>query len=97
MKKIIAIYILTLCFITTSCNEEFLDTTDPTRVNADLFYSTPTQLQQALNGVYGQLQGITNSAYIFGEFNTDNTTLDFSPVDRGGAVGWEAFEFSTVN
>ena len=97
MKKIIAIYILTLCCVSTSCNEDFLDTTDPTRVGADLFYQTPTQLQQALNGIYGQLQGITNTAYLFKEFNTDNTTLDFSPVDRGGAVGWEAFEFSTVN
>ena len=80
MKKIIAIYILTLCCVLTSCNEDFLDTTDPTRVGADLFYQTPTQLQQALNGIYGQLQGITNTAYLFKEFNTDNTTLDFSPV-----------------
>ena len=97
MKKIIAIYIITLCFVTTSCNEEFLDTTDPTRVGSDLFYKDLTQMQQALNGIYGQLQGITNTAYLFQEFNSDNTTLDFSPVDRGGAVGWESLEFSTVN
>lgn len=97
MKKLITIYIALFCFVITSCNEDFLDTTDPTRVNSDLFYKNLTQLQQALNGAYGQLQGITNTAYLFGEFNTDNTTLDFSPVDRGGAVGWEAFEFSTVN
>jgi hypothetical protein len=97
MKKLTAIYIITLCLISASCGEEFLDTTDPTRVGSDLFYKDITQLQQALNGAYGQLQGITNTAYLFGEFNTDNTTLDFSPVDRGGAVGWEAFEFSTVN
>ncbi len=47
--------------------------------------------------MYGQLQGITNTAYLFKEFNSDNTTLDFNPLDRGGAAGWEAFEFSTVN
>lgn len=97
MKKLIAIYITLFCLVATSCNEDFLDTTDPTRVGSELFYKDLTQLQQALNGIYGQLQGITNTAYIFQEFNTDNTTLDFSPVDRGGAVGWEAFEFSTVN
>jgi hypothetical protein len=97
MKKLTTIYIITLCLLSASCGEEFLDTTDPIRVSSDLFYKNTTQLQQALNGAYGQLQVITNTAYLFGEFNTDNTTLDFSPVDRGGAVGWEAFEFSTVN
>lgn len=97
MKNLTAIYIIVLCLITASCGEDFLDTTDPTRVGSELFYKDLTQLQQALNGAYGQLQGITNTAYLFGEFNTDNSTLDFSPVDRGGAVGWEAFEFSTVN
>ena len=97
MKNFTALYIIVLCLVTASCGEDFLDTTDPTRVGSDLFYKDLTQLQQALNGAYGQLQGITNTAYLFGEFNTDNTTLDFSPVDRGGAVGWEALEFSTVN
>ena len=74
-----------------------LVTTDPTRIGTDLFYKNETQFLQALNGVYGQLQTITNSAYIFQEFASDNTTLDFNPLDRGGAAGWEAFEFSTVN
>ncbi|TAG75761.1 MAG: RagB/SusD family nutrient uptake outer membrane protein, partial [Runella slithyformis] len=37
------------------------------------------------------------TAYIGQEFMSDNTTLDFNPLDRGGAAGWEAFEFSTVN
>src|SRR5687768_15161454 len=97
MKKLITIYVVIFCLVSTSCNEDFLDTTDPTRVGSELFYKDLKQLQQALNGIYGQLQGITNTAYLFKEFNTDNTTLDFSPVDRGGAVGWEAFEFSTVN
>ena len=72
-------------------------TTDPTRIGTDIFYKTQPQFEQALNGVYGQLQGITSTAYIFQEFTSDNTTLDFNPLDRGGAAGWEAFEFSTVN
>jgi tetratricopeptide (TPR) repeat protein len=97
MKNILIISFITLCLIQTSCKDDFLDTTDPTRINADLFYKDQKQFENALNGVYGQLQTITNSAYIFQEFTSDNTTLDFNPLDRGGAAGWEAFEFATVN
>lgn len=96
MKKIIIFTLLLLGGIQFSC-QDFLVTTDPTRIESGLFFKNTTQLQQALNGVYGQLQSITNTAYIFKEFNTDNTTVDFNPLDRGGAAGWEAFEFSTVN
>jgi hypothetical protein len=96
MKKITILAVAFSCLIQFSCND-FLVTTDPTRVEGSLFFQDQTQLQQALNGVYGQLQSITNSAYLFKEFNSDNTTLDFNPLNRGGAAGWEAFEFSTVN
>ncbi|WP_128544572.1 RagB/SusD family nutrient uptake outer membrane protein [Larkinella soli] len=97
MKKITVIGTLVLSLSQFACKEDFLVTTDPTRIGADLFYKNETQLNQAVNGVYGQLQTITNAAYIFQEFTSDNTTLDFNPLDRGGAAGWEAFEFSTVN
>lgn len=97
MKKLTAISILLLSLMQFSCDDDFLVTTDPTRIGADLFYKDQKQVEQALNGVYGQLQTITNTAYLFQEFISDNTTLDFNPVDRGGAAGWEAFEFSTVN
>ena len=97
MKKIIVLATLFLCLIQFSCKEDLLVATDPTRIGTDLFYKNETQFLQALSGVYGQLQGITNAAYIFQEFQSDNTTLDFNPLDRGGAAGWEAFEFSTVN
>jgi tetratricopeptide (TPR) repeat protein len=97
MKKITSFILVTLCFVQFSCNDDFLTTTDPTRISTDVFYQNQTQFEQALNGVYGQLQGITNTAYLGQEFMSDNTTLDFNPLDRGGAAGWEAFEFSTVN
>ena len=96
MKKITALGIVLISLSHFSC-EDFLVTTDPTRVEDKLFFKNQTQLEQALNGVYGQLQGITSTAYLFKEFTSDNTTLDFNPLDRGGAAGWEAFEFSTVN
>ncbi len=97
MKKITTFSLFILCFVQTACKDNFLITTDPTRISTNLFYKDQAQFEQALNGVYGQLQGITNSAYLFQEFNSDNTTLDFNPLDRGGAAGWEALEFSTVN
>jgi len=97
MKKITATSILLLSLIQFSCDDDFLVTTDPTRIGTDLFYKDQKQVEQAVNGIYGQLQTITNTAYIFQEFTSDNTTLDFNPLDRGGAAGWEAFEFSTVN
>lgn len=97
MNKITAIGIVILCLFQSSCSEDFLDETDPTKVGVDVFYQNEAQVKQALNGVYGTLQAITNSAYLAGEFQTDNTTVDLNPSDRGGAGGWEAFEFSTVN
>ncbi len=97
MKKLTVTGIILLSLIQFSCDDDFLVTTDPTRIDTNLFYKDQKQVEQALNGVYGQLQNITNNEYIFQEFTSDNTTLDFNPLDRGGAAGWEAFEFSTVN
>ncbi len=97
MKKITAIAIITISLFQSSCSEDFLNETDPTKVGVGQFYQNEAQVKQALNGVYGALQSMTNTAYIFGEFQTDNTTVDLNPSDRGGAGGWEAFEFSTVN
>ncbi|QRR00454.1 RagB/SusD family nutrient uptake outer membrane protein [Dyadobacter sandarakinus] len=97
MKKITISGMFLLSLLATSCNENFLNQTDPTKVGVDVFYKDEAQVNQALNGVYGTLQTITNTAYLFGEFQTDNTTVDLNPSDRGGAGGWEAFEFSTVN
>jgi hypothetical protein len=93
------IFILYICFtslLVSSC-KDFLTTTDPTKIGKDRFFKDLSQIDQAMNGVYGQLQGITNTAYLFGEMASDNTSFDFNPLDRGGAAGWEAIEFSTVN
>jgi hypothetical protein len=97
MKNTAIISIILLGLLHTSCSEDFLDQTDPTKVGVDVFYKDEAQVKQALSGVYSQVQALNNSAYLFGEFQTDNTTIDLNPSDRGGAGGWEAFEFSTVN
>lgn len=96
MKKVTILGIaMALCL--SSCSEDFLNQTDPTKVEVDLFYKNEAQVKQAVSGVYSQVQALTNTAYLFGEFQTDNTTVDLNPSDRGGAGGWEAFEFSTIN
>jgi hypothetical protein len=96
MKKITIIG-LGLGLFLSSCGDGFLTETDPTKVGVNLFYKNEAQVKQALNGVYSQVQALNNTAYLFGEFYTDNTTIDLNPSDRGGAGSWEAFEFGTVN
>ena len=97
MKYIIAIISLVFCSVLFSCKKDFLNKTDPTRIGVDIFFKDEAQVNRAINGVYGQLQSITNVNYIFKEMTSDNTTIDLNPSDRGGAAGWEAFEYSTVN
>jgi len=88
---------LICCFAECSCKKTFLDKTDPTQIGTDVFYKNQTQLEQAINGIYGQLQGITNDQWLFNELPSDNTTIDFNPGDRGQAPSIEAFEFWTIN
>jgi hypothetical protein len=97
MKYIIAIISLIFCSVLFSCKKDFLNKTDPTRIGVDIFFKDEAQVNRAINGIYGQLQGINNVNYIFKEMISDNTTIDLNPSDRGGAAGWEAFEYSTVN
>lgn len=97
MKPNVIIFFICIIGLLLSSCEDFLSTTDPTKIGEDRFFKDLTQIDQAMNGVYGQLQGITNTAYLFGEMASDNTSFDFNPLDRGGAAGWEAIEFSTVN
>ena len=96
-KNILFILSLIICLTEFSCKKDFLSKTDPTRVGANDFYKNEAELGQAVNGVYGQLQGIINNQWLFNELPSDNTTIDFNPGDRGQAPSIEAFEFWTVN
>ncbi len=98
MKNIIiASMAISLCFIQFSCTKDFLNKTDPTRIGADNFYKNEKEVNQALNGVYGQIQGIINDQWLFNELPSDNTTVHYNPDDRGQANRIEAFEYWTVN
>jgi len=97
--RIIIIRLLAITFTLSavSCAKNYLNKTDPTKVSTDIFYKDPSQVEQAVNGVYGTLQAIANDQWITNELPSDNTTIDFNPGDRGQSDRIEAFEFYTVN
>lgn len=94
-------YIITiklLLFLTlVSCSDDFLVKTDPTSLVEDEFYETEEQVEQAVNGVYSQLQGIITNQWQYNEFITDNTTLHFNPQNRGAGPTLEAIEYWKIN
>jgi hypothetical protein len=94
---IIRLFAITIIISQLSCKKDYLNKTDPTRVNTDFFYKDQKQVEQAINGVYATLQVIANDQWITNELPSDNTTIDFNPGDRGQSDRIEAFEFYTVN
>src|SRR5690606_30924210 len=92
-------YILTcaLSVVLLSSCEDFLNKTDPTVLVADNFYKSETQVIQAVNGVYGQLQPLISNQWQYNEFITDNTTLHFNEADRGQGPSLEAIEIWQIN
>lgn len=89
--------IVGLIFLSYSCSDDILNKTDPTRTDSSKFYSNSSEMNQAVSGAYGQLQGIINGQWLYNEMISDNTTLDFNPSDRGPAYREESFEFFTFN
>lgn len=97
MKRNIILPGLLSSLLLFSCGEDFLNKTDPTRLVENNFYETEDQVEQALNGVYSQLQGIILNQWQYNEFITDNTTLHFNPTNRGNGPALEAIEFWQIN
>ena len=96
-KTYITFSIVSFCLLLNACSEDFLDKSDPTRLIASTFYQTETEVEQAVNGVYGQLQSIIINQWQYNEFITDNTTLDFNVANRGQGPALEAIEFWQIN
>ncbi|MBZ4191102.1 RagB/SusD family nutrient uptake outer membrane protein [Niabella beijingensis] len=93
---IAGLIILSVC----SCRKNYLEKTDPTKINQELFYTDHTQVEQAINGCYSLLQSIGNTQWLFNEMVSDNTTFDFNPDDRGQADKIESYEtwtYTAVN
>jgi starch-binding outer membrane protein, SusD/RagB family len=91
------ITILIILFCLSSCSEDFLDKTNPGTLVASTFYQTEAQVQQAVNGIYGQLQPIISNQWAYNEFIADNTTLHFNVGNRGQGPSLEAIEFWQIN
>lgn len=96
-QKYITFSIVAFSLLVIACSEDFLDKTDPTRLVASTFYQTEAQIEQAVNGVYGQLQPYVSNQWQYGEFITDNTTLHFNEADRGQGPSLEAIEYWQIN
>ncbi len=77
-------HILILVLGLFSCKKDFLEKTPEDRPNANDFYKTEAQFQQALTGAYASLRGLVGqSGYLMGEMRSDNTHYDFYAKDRG--------------
>lgn len=61
MNKKYFISSIIACMLLNACSEDFLDKSDPTRLVASTYYQTEAQIEQAVNGVYGQLQPIISN------------------------------------
>ena len=97
MKYIFKIVIIALGLTFVSCGKDFLDKYDPTQLNATTFYQTKTQVEQAVNGVYSNLQNLISNQWTFTEYISDNTTVHFNLGDRGQGPSLEAIEYWQIN
>lgn len=95
-NSIIVVSIIVISVTLFSCGKEFLHKTDPTKLEVNTFFKDQTQVDQAVSGIYGQLQPIITDQWRLEELPSDNTTVDFNPDDRGQASDIEQFEFWQV-
>ncbi len=98
MKNIIQLFISLLVILTvSSCSDDFLDKDNPNQLGEGTFYKDETQINQAIIGIYGQLQNIIGSQWLYSEMITDNTTVHFDEGNRGNAPNIESFEYWQYN
>jgi len=96
MRKIIIIVFIGIALLFNSCSADFLEKYNPTQLDEGNFFLTEDQFEQALNGVYGQLQGYIGSQWPFTEYISDNTTVHFNISDRGQGPSLEAIEYFQI-
>ena len=82
----------------TSCNENFLTVSPQTYQSASNFYQTNAQFTQAVNGVYGSLQGMyTGQLWALAEMRSDNSSYQYNTGDRSGQTLEQIDEFQEIN
>lgn len=78
MKKLIYIVSIAALVMTTSCGEEYLDTKNLYEKSLETFYSSPTDINEAMAGVY-------NALYTPGVFSQEGITANLlSDMILGG-------------
>ncbi|MDR2809413.1 MAG: RagB/SusD family nutrient uptake outer membrane protein [Tannerellaceae bacterium] len=86
MKKIV--FLLIIILACTSCSNDFITLNPPSELNADGFYKTETDMNQAVLSAYGRLRDLYNGQYVrLGEIRSDNTTyswLSGNPANEKG-------------
>jgi starch-binding outer membrane protein, SusD/RagB family len=89
MKNIISILLIGI--IVFGCNEdEFLKEAPISSINSMIFYNTSDEFKQAVNSAYSSLQPLyggkgvqaDESAWVFGEMRSDNTTFQYDESVR---------------
>lgn len=93
MKKYI---IPIICLLSIFSCKKQLDLFDPTQKSTANFYKTQSEIEQAVNGSYSNLQNLTLNAWIFEELPSDNTTIQINPADRGQTALIEEYEYYNV-
>ena len=99
MNKLIktSLYLLTLVSLLNSCEDDFIDVPSK-NPNADDFFNTEKDYEDALIGTYDLLQSTFWNALI-GEIASDNTVAGGDPltIDQPGIQQIDAMTHSEVN
>lgn len=94
MKRLLLLLLLVTGFL-VSCQQSFMELTDPTKIPTDQLFSTATNVSAAVTGAYSQLQPIYNNSYfIFGEMASDNA---YEPVSANARYFFSIFNVEENN
>ncbi|WP_203257157.1 RagB/SusD family nutrient uptake outer membrane protein [Hyunsoonleella ulvae] len=92
ISKLRSLLFLTVVFLITGCDEEFLNIPPETFQTNGNFYKTEADFEQATTAVYSALQKYVASAYILEETRSDNTMPD-QLLDGGQLAGGPQLNF----
>jgi len=90
MKKLILFLVtISLCI---SCSGDFISLNPPSDLNADGFYKTEADMNQAVLSAYGKLRELYNARYMrLGEIRSDNTTFSWLAGNPANEKGVDEF------
>lgn len=79
-------------FLLVSCKNEFVELDPTSSLNANSFYKTQQDMNQATLSAYGNLRTLYNSTYVrLGEIRSDNTTYSWLAGNPANEKGVDEF------